>query len=95
MKTQVITTIAATLFAASVSAADIYSGWGQGNSDLYSSSASDSSVTAVQPGIGSDFDRYHGFADGNPDLFGDKVESPASHSAPADVYKGFAGNPDL
>ncbi len=94
-----ISTIAISLFAAGASAGDIYNGWSEGNSDLYSGSIDTTeSVVASQPGIGSDFDRYHGFADGNSDLFGDREVSSDSvvrNSEPADVYRGFAGNPDL
>ena len=96
MKT-IIATVAATLFATSVSASGIYSGFGHGNPDLITGYASTSSgMTAAQPGIGSDVDRYHGWADGNADLFSDKrTAAPVSRSGPADVYRGFEGNPDL
>ena len=96
MKT-IFTTLAATLFATSVSASDIYNGFGQGNSDLQvSHSGTSSQVTATQPGVGSSIDRYHGWADGNPDLFRDSQHSTTvSHSSPADVYRGFSGNQDL
>ncbi len=96
MKT-IIATAAATLFAVSVSAGSIYNGFEQSNSDLQGGySSGGEAVTAVQPGIGSDFDRYHGWADGNHDLFGDTpVSTPVSRSAPADVYRDFSGNPDL
>jgi len=93
----IIATAAATLFAASVSASDIYNGFEQGNSDLTGGYVSSGEMmTAAQPGIGSDFDRYHGWADGNQDLFGDtQVSTPVSRSGPADVYRNFSGNPDL
>ncbi len=97
MKT-IITTIAATLFAASVSAADIYHGFEQGNPDLQSGFASSNDdISAMQPGVGDGFDRYHGWADGNDDLFGDVSGSTqVSRSAPANVYHGYEiGNPDL
>ena len=97
MKTQIIiSAIAASLFAASVGATDIYHGWGQGNSDLYSSSVTAGDrLASVQPGIGSNFDRYHGFADGNQDLFSGYSQGGVSNAGSADVYKGFSGNPDL
>ena len=96
MKT-ILATVAATLFAANVSAGDIYHGFAQGNPDLhFDYSGNSSEITAVQPGVGSDFDRYRGWADGNPDLFSDARHSTVvSHSSPADVYRGFSGNPDL
>ena len=90
-------TVAASMFAASVSASGIYSGFGQNNPDLNDSYASSSGgMTAVQPGVGSDIDRYHGWADGNADLFRDRhTSSHGSDSGSADVYHGFEGNPDL
>jgi hypothetical protein len=93
----IIATAAATMFAASVSASNIYSGFGQGNPDLNTGYASVSNeMTATQPSVGSDFGRYHGWADGNADLFSDKqISSPIRESGPADVYRGFDGNPDL
>jgi len=97
MKT-IITTIAATLFAASVSAADIYHGFEIGNSDLQGGyTRSNDDISAMQQGVGDGFDRYHGWADGNNDLFGDvPVSAPVSRSAPANVYHGYeTGNPDL
>ena len=68
MKT-IITAIAASLFTAGVSAADIYHGLAEGNSDLSPWAAEAHDFTGVQPSVGDSFDRYHGFADGNPDLF--------------------------
>ena len=93
----IIATVAATVFAASASASDIYSGFERGNPDLSAGYASVSSgKTAVQPGVGSDFGRYHGWADGNADLFRDRrTSTPVSDSGSADVYHGFEGNPDL
>ena len=98
MKT-IITTIAATLFAASasVSASGIYNDFGQGNPDLNASHYDGSSqIAASQPGVGSSFDRYRGWADGNPDLFDDRQGSTTvGHSSTVDVYRGFSGNQDL
>ena len=90
-------TFAATLFATSVSAGGIYSGFGHDNPDLsVGYASSDSAMTAMQPGVGSDFGRYQGWADGNADLFSDKrTGAPARDSGAADVYRGFEGNPDL
>ncbi len=95
MKT-IIATVAATLFATSVSAGSIYGGFGKGNPDLEGGYASSGEVvTASQPGIGAEFDRYQGLADSNHDLFDDTHAAQVSRSAPANVYRGFAGNPDL
>ncbi len=91
-----ISAIAISLFSATAAAGDIYNGWSEGSSDLYSGGINSSdTVAASQPGIGSDFDRYHGFADGNSDLFSDHSVMSLSSSESADVYKGFSGNPDL
>lgn len=68
MKT-IVTTIAATLLSASISAADIYSGFGEGNTDLTPHRNDAADFISVQPGVGTDIDRYHGLAYGNPDLF--------------------------
>ena len=75
MKT-IVTTIAATLLTVSVSAADIYHGFGDGNADLSPQRGYAAGFAGVQPGVGGGIDRYHGFADGNPDLF----HTPASDS---------------
>ncbi|MEA3277132.1 MAG: hypothetical protein U9Q81_17970, partial [Pseudomonadota bacterium] len=68
MKT-IITAIAATLFTAGVSASDVYYGLEKGNPDLSTQPASGEGFVGVQPGVGDSIDRYHGWADGNPDLF--------------------------
>ena len=91
MKT-IITTIAATLFAANVSAAEIYQGLADGNSDL---SAQRVSAAAVQPSVGDSVDRYHGWADGNPDLFKSDQSSPTDSGDRPDIYMNLRGNPDL
>ena len=66
-----ITAIAVTLLGASAiaSAADVYRDVGAGNPDLANRPLISSEPVAVQPGVGMDIDRYHGFADGNPDIF--------------------------
>ena len=93
MKT--IITAAAVLFAANVSAADIYHGLGEGNSDLSTQRVSASDFVGVQPSIGDSVSRYHGLADGNPDLFkGDGSQSRESTGNP-DIYGVASGNPDL
>ncbi len=86
------------LLAAAIStpaAADVYSGF-TGNSDLYRGLDRSDEMSAAQPGVGDSFDRYHGWGDGNPDLFSDEAvtQAPRRYSSP-DVYRGFTGNPDL
>ena len=67
MKT-IIAAAAATLFATSVSAADVYKDLGRGNLDLAPHGVDYAGVTPMQPSIGSGVDRFHGFGDGNPDV---------------------------
>lgn len=67
MKT-IIATVAASFFAASLSAADIYKHIGAGNADLSPHGATVGEQVAVQPSIGDGVDRFHGFGDGNPDV---------------------------
>jgi hypothetical protein len=93
MKT--IVTAAAVLFAANVSAAEIYHGVGEGNSDLPTHRVSAEDFVGVQPSIGDSVERYHGLADGNSDLFkGDGSQSIKSTGRP-DIYTNVSGNPDL
>ena len=93
MKT--IITAAAALFAANVSAADVYHGLERGNTDLSGQRLSAEDFTGVQPSIGDSVDRYHGLADGNSDLFkGDGSQSTKSAGRP-DIYMNVSGNPDL
>ena len=95
MKT-IITTIAATLFAANVSAAEIYQGLADGNSDLSTQRVSAEDFVGVQPSVGDSVDRYHGWADGNPDLFKSDQSSPTESSGDRpDIYMNLRGNPDL
>ncbi len=96
MKT-IIALATTALFATSVNAAEIYNGFAQGNADLQSHYPAQAETrSASQPGIGSGFDRYHGFADGSSDLFSDSaVGSVSGNATDMDVYHGFAGNPDL
>ena len=68
MKT-LITAIAAALFATGVGAADVYQGLDRGNSDLSTVRTAAADRVGVQPGVGDSLDRYHGWADGNSDLF--------------------------
>ena len=94
MKT-IITTAAAALFAANVSAVEIYHDFGAGNSDLSSARVSVEDYAGVQPSVSDSVDRYHGLADGNSDLFkGDGRVDRESTGRP-DIYMGLGGNPDL
>lgn len=65
MKT-IIAATAVTLFATSVSAADIYKDLGRGNLDLAPYGVEYAGVTTTQPGIGNEIERFQGFGDGNP-----------------------------
>ena len=91
----IITTAAAILFAANVGAVEFYQGLDEGNSDLSNPRLSADDFAGVQPSIGDRVDRYHGLADGNPDLFrADRSIRSESTEAP-DIYGVFSGNPDL
>ena len=94
MKT-IIATIAAALFTASVSAADVYQGLGEGNSDLSSSRVSAADFAGVQPGVGDSVDRYHGWDEGNADLFKADRSGPTDSGNDPDIYMSVTGNPDL
>jgi hypothetical protein len=93
MKT--IITAAAVLFAAHVSAADIYHGLGEGNSDLSTQRVSAADFVGVQPSVGDSVDRYHGWAEGNPDLFKANRSGTTNSTGNPDIYMGLGGNPDL
>jgi hypothetical protein len=93
---KIATAIATSLFATSAAAADIYNGFGASNPDLSMGYATaTNAVTGVQPSVGNSFDRYHGWADNNPDLFKSRGVSRSNHESP-DRYGNFDdGNPDL
>jgi hypothetical protein len=93
MKT--IITAAAVLFAANVSAADIYRDLGVGNSDLSTQRFSAEDFAGVQPSIGDSVSRYQGWAEGNPDLFKADRSGPSGAGSDPDIYMGLGGNPDL
>ena len=94
MKT-VITTAAAALFAANVGAAEFYHEFAQGNSDLSKVRTSSADFVGVQPSVGDNVYRYHGWEKNNPDLFkGDGSQTPESTGKP-DIYKSLSANPDL
>ena len=92
---RLLAVIASSVFAAGVSAADIYHGFGDGNTDLSGQRASATDFVGVQPGVGDSVDRYHGWADGNSDLFKADNSGPADSGADPNIYKGIASNPDL
>jgi hypothetical protein len=95
MTMKTITTIAAALFAANVSAFDIYYDLGEGNSDLSAERISAEDFVGVQPSIGDSVERYHGWADGNPDLFQVDFSGPTDSGDNPDIYMVFSGSPDL
>ena len=87
--------IASGLFVAGVSAHDVYSGLGKGNSDVFDEHPPTNHTVAVQPSIGDSFDRYHGWADDNPDLFNSDRSGPTDAGDAPNIYQGFRGSPDL
>jgi len=90
-----LSAIAATLFVSGVSAHDVYGEFGIGNSDLFDEHRPTVTVTAVQPSVGDDFDRYHGQADDNPDLFKTDLGGPTNTGDDPRIYGGFQGTPGL
>ena len=91
----IIATAAAALFAANVSAVEIYHGFADGNEDLSPQRVGAEDFVGVQPSVGDSVSRYHGWDEGNSDLFkGDGRQSRTSTGRP-DIYSGFSGNPDL
>ncbi|MGB5735285.1 MAG: hypothetical protein WBM40_12680 [Thiohalocapsa sp.] len=92
--TKIILATTAILFAASIQAADSRQAFVMGNPDSDNSGAHYQGVTAVQPGVGADLNRYQGVADDNPDLFAvDLGMSPATDLP--DIYGPFGNSPDL
>lgn len=87
--------IVATMFAAGAGAADVYKGLDRGNSDLSNPRLSTEDFVGVQPSIGDGVDRYHGWADGNPDLFEADRSGTTNSGADPNIYTGISGNPDL
>ena len=94
MKT-IITAIAATLFTASVSAADVYQGLEEGNTDLSTLQVNAEDFAGVQPGVGDSFDVYGGLGEGNADLFKADHSGPTDSGTDPDIYKSISDNPDL
>jgi len=100
MKTNT-TTIATTQFAlaaASASATDVYHGLSAGHPDLSSHPVGIEDgfgVSAFQPGAGSEIERCHGIAEGNPDLFNANIQGPSDSGEAPIIYGAAEGNPDL
>lgn len=95
MMKRLLAMIASSVFAAGVSAADIYYGLGDGNSDLSTERLSAEDFAGVQPGVGDSVDRYQGWADGNEDLFKADRSGPSGATSNPDIYMELGGNPDL
>jgi len=90
-----ITMFAATILTVGASAADVYHGLEEGNSYLSRQRVAAEDFIGVQPSIGSGVERYHGWANGNPDPFkSGRSDTTGSNRLP-NVYVGVAGNPDL
>ncbi len=94
MKT-IIGALAASLFIASAHAGETYHGLELGNSDLATQRPTAEDFVGVQPGVGDSIDRYHGWADGNPDLFSSDRSGPTDTGNDPDIYRGLGGNSDL
>ena len=90
---RLLAVIASSFFAAGISAADIYHGFGDGNSDLTNQRLSADDFTGVQPGVGDSVQRYQGWAEGNPDLF--KASGTTNSTNDPNIYMGVSENPDL
>jgi len=100
-RTVLTSTIAAGLLAAgllgSVALADTsYRALTAGNPDSQAGlpMGSYAGRTAVRPSVGAEFDRYHGIADGNRDLFGVELGTSTPTMLP-DIYGPLRANPDL
>jgi len=90
-----IAAIASSLFAAGVSAADIYYELGDGNSDLPTGRLSAADFVGVQPSTGDSVSRYQGWDEGNADLFKADRSGMSDAGKDPDIYKGLGGNSDL
>ena len=95
MMKRLLAVIVSSFFAAGVSATDWYGDVTDGNSDLSNPRVSAEDFSGVQPSVGDSVSRYHGLAQGNPDLFrAGRVARTDSVKDP-DIYKGFSGDSDL
>lgn len=92
--TKTLIATAAILFATSVHAADSRQQFIGGNPDSDNSRGFYSGVTAVQPAVGSNIDRYQGIADDNPDLFNVEL-GPSPRNQLPETYGSIGANPDL
>ena len=86
------TTLAIGLFAAAAqSAGNSYEAFTAGDPDIVGNRSQEKDVTAMQPSIGADLDRYHGIADGNGDLMFDLSGSNTTSGENPNIYHGFKG----
>ena len=92
---RLLAVMVSSVFAAAVSGADIYHGFGAGNSDLTTQRLAADDFTGVQPSVGDSVNRYHGWGKGNPDLFAADRSDPSGSVDDPDIYKSISGNPDL
>ncbi|MEA3274078.1 MAG: hypothetical protein U9Q81_02025 [Pseudomonadota bacterium] len=95
---QLVAAIAATFFAAGVSAGenfDFHHGLSDGNPDLSQKVQESDTMTGIQAGVGDSFDIYRGLADGNPDLSQRSSGSVSASGEDPDIYQELSGNPDL
>lgn len=92
---RLLAVLASSFFSLGVSAADIYHGLGDGNSDLSTQSANAEEFVGMQPGVGDSIDIYSGLADGNDDLFKTDRSGPTDSGDAPDIYMDLSGNSDL
>jgi hypothetical protein len=92
--TKTILASAAILFAATAHAADSRQQFISGNPDSDNSPTFYQGVTAVAPGVGADFNRYQGIAEGNSDLFAVELGTSPAHERP-DIYGPLGASPDV
>ena len=84
------------VFAAGAAADSVYYGLANGNPDLIAPQGTMNSVVAAQPGVGDNFDRYHGLDEGNGDLFGTpRTSGDQPFSSNPNISGGFRGSPSL
>ena len=95
MMKRLLAVIASSVFAAGVGAADIYHGFGTGNSDLATQRLNSEDFAGVQPSVGDSVTRYQGWAKNNPDLFLADRSGPSGSGDDPNIYKSISGNPDL
>ena len=92
---RLLAVIVSSVFATGVGAADIYQGFGTGNSDLTTQRLSAEDFVGAQPSVGDSVSRYQGWAKGNPDLFAADRSGPSGSGDDPNIYKSISGNPDL